>query len=123
MFATAWIRNAEAVMAAHPNHPLSGYKLREVARVCTECKGKKVGKSYSKCYTCRKTSHARQHISQWEDAQNSWSKPNEYERMPSIDEKHVVTFTRGQESCSEPNECNPTKHDVEAPLVTFTYLD
>jgi hypothetical protein len=120
MFFTQWIKHAEATMMDHPNHPVpSGYKLREVPRVCMDCKTKRVGSSYSRCYTCRKTSQV-----------HSWSEPNEYDRilttttaspttMPCIDEKPVVTFTRGQES-PEPNECNPTNAE---PLVTFTYYD
>ena len=111
MFATQWIKHAEATMLDHPNHPVpSGYKLREVPRFCTECKTKKVGKSYSKCYTCR-------HESWFELAESNSTAP-----VVTHDEKPVVTFTRGQES-SEPNECNPTKHDVVEPVVTFTYSD
>ncbi len=57
MFATHWIKHAESVMADHGNHNQvsSGYKLREVPRMCIDCNTKRVGGSYIKCYRCRKT--------------------------------------------------------------------
>jgi hypothetical protein len=103
MFATQWIKHAESTMLDHPNHPVpSGYKLREVARMCLDCKTKKVGKSYSKCYNCRKFPQE-QPVPQWGD-----------------DSRPVVTFDSADTEVVDPTHYDPV---IDEPIVTFTYTD
>ncbi len=49
MIATQWIKHSEAVMSDHPNH------IVPFVRMCIDCKTKRVGGTYTKCYYCRKS--------------------------------------------------------------------